>query len=91
MSEWLDEPIDTFEIKIKAVEGGVLIGLIELSPEEIKLLLSGVRAQLIEIMKDIEKKTGVIKNILPDGSLEIIDKDGNRFIRPPLPWEIESN
>jgi hypothetical protein len=42
-------------------------------------------------MKDIEKKAGVIKNILPGGSLEIIDNDGNRFIRPPLPWEIESN
>lgn len=87
----MSKPLDTFDIKINAVEGGVLMGLIDVQPESIKLPLSGVRAQLIKIMKDIEKSTGVIKNILPDGNLEIIDSDGNRFVRPPLSWEIEGN
>lgn len=87
----MSEQALTFNLKINAYEGGLLIGLIDLYGDAFKLPLSGVRAQLIKIVKDIEKKTGVIKKILPDGNLEIIDKDGNRFVRPPLPWEIEGN
>jgi len=41
--------------------------------------------------RDIEKTDGVTKNLLPNGMLEITDVDGNRIIRAPYSWEVESN
>lgn len=80
-----------YTIKLNAFEAGVLMGMIEGAEELIKPSLSGVRSQLIAMKKDIEKAEGVVKKILPNGMLEIIDDDGNRITRPPYSWEIEGN
>ncbi|GAI77445.1 unnamed protein product, partial [marine sediment metagenome] len=70
---------------------GVLMGMIEGAEERVKPSLSGVRSQLIALKKDIEKTVGVVKKILPNGMLEISDRDGNTIIRAPYSWEIEGN
>ena len=80
-----------YSISLNAFEAGVLMGMIEGAEERIKPSLSGVRSQLIAMKKDIEKAEGVVKKILPNGMLEIIDDDGNRIVRPPYSWEIEGN
>lgn len=81
----------TYTISITAFEGGVLMGMIEGAEERLRPSLIGVRQQLIAMKKDIEKADDVTKTILPNGMLEIKDKDGNRIIRPPYSWEIERN
>lgn len=80
-----------FTIRVNAFEAGVLISFIEnLGPPE-RQSISGLRRQLIAIRKEIDKLTGVVKTLLPDGRLETIDADGNRFVRPPYSWEVEGN
>jgi len=80
-----------YSISLNAFEAGILMGMIEGAEERIKPSLSGVRSQLIAMKKDIEKAEGVMKKILPNGMLEIIDDVGNRITRPPYSWEIEGN
>lgn len=83
--------LPTYTIQVNAFEAGVLMGMIEGAEERVKPSLSGVRSQLIALKKDIEKAEGVVKKILPNGMLEIIDDDGNRIIRLPYSWEVEGN
>lgn len=83
--------LPTYTIEVNAFEAGVLMGMIEGAEDRTKPSLKGVRGQLIAMKRDIEKANGVVKNILPNGMLEIKDKDGNRIIRPPYSWEIEGN
>lgn len=81
----------TYSITVNVFEAGVLMGMIEVAEERIKPSLSGVRSQLIAMKRDIEKANGVVKKLLKSGMLEITDVDGNKIIRPPYSWEIESN
>ena len=83
--------LPTYTIEVNAFEAGVLMGMIEGVEDRIKPSLKGVRAQFIVMKRDIEKGDGVVKNILPNGMLEIKDIDGNRIIRAPYSWEIEGN
>ena len=83
--------LPTYSISVNAFEAGVLMGMIEGAEERIKPPLSGIRSQLIAMKKDVEKADGVVKKLLRNGMLEIKDEDGNRIIRPPYSWEIESN
>ena len=83
--------VPKYTLQVDAFEAGMLMGMIEGAEERVKPSLRGVRSQLIAMKKDIEKAGGITKNILPDGRLEITDEDGNRIIRPPYSWEIESN
>jgi len=83
--------LPTYSISVNAFKAGVLMGMIEGAEERVKPSLSGVRGQLIVMKKDIEKAEGVVKNLLPNGMLEITDEDGNRIIRPPYSWEVEGN
>jgi len=83
--------LPNYTLTVNAFEAGVLMGMIESAEERFKPSLSGVRSQLIAMKKDIEKADGVVKKLLPNGMLEIIDEDGNRIIRPPYSWEIEAN
>ena len=87
----MSKQMPTYSITVNAFEAGVLMGMIEESEELTKPALSGVRSQLIAMKKDIEQANGVVKKLLPDGRLEITDKDGNRIVRPPYSWEIEGN
>ena len=77
-----------YTIKMNAFEAGVLMGMLENSPEP---ALSRVRQQLIVMKRDIERAEGVVKTLLPSGLLEIKDADGNLIIRPPYSWEVEGN
>ncbi len=83
--------LPTYTIEVNAFEAGVLMGMIEGAEDRLKPSLSGVRSQLIAMKRDVEKAEGVVKNLLPNGMLEITDDDGNRIIRAPYSWEIESN
>lgn len=83
--------LPTYTIQVNAFEAGALMGMIESAEDRIKPSLSGVRGQLIAMKRDIEKTDGVTKNLLPNGMLEITDVDGNRIIRAPYSWEVESN
>ncbi len=83
--------LPTYSITFDAFEGGVLMGLIEGAEERVQHSIPGVRSQLIAMKRDIEKADGVVKKLLPNGMLEIKDKDGNRIIRAPYSWEIEGN
>ena len=83
--------LPTYSITVNAFEAGVLMGMIEGAEERVKPSLSGVRSQLVAMKRDIEKAEGVVKNLLPNGMLEITDEDGNRIIRPPYSWEVEGN
>ena len=83
--------LPTYQIQVNAFEAGVLMGMIEGAEERIKPSLRGVRGQLIAMKRDIEKADGVMKKLLPNGMLEIVDVDGNRILRPPYSWEIENN
>lgn len=83
--------LPNYTIQVNAFEGGLLMGIIENAEAHIKPALSGVRSQLIALKRDIEKTDGVTKNLLPDGRIEIKDGDGNRIIRFPYSWEVESN
>jgi len=83
--------LPTYNIQVNAFEAGVLIGIIEGAEEHLKPSLRGVRSQLIAMKRDIEEACGVVKNILPNGMLEIKDTDGNRIIRHPYSWEVEGN
>jgi len=83
--------LPTYTIQMNAFEAGVLMGMIEGAEERIKPSLSGVRSQLIAMKKDVERAVGVVKKLLPNGMLEIVDVDGNRILRPPYSWEIENN
>jgi len=83
--------LPTYSISVNPFEAGVLMGMIEGAEERVKPSLSGVRSQLIAMKKDIEKAEGVVKKILPNGMLEISDRDGNTIIRAPYSWEIEGN
>lgn len=80
-----------YTLTVNPFEAGALMGMIESAEERIKPSLSGVRSQLIEMKRDIEKANGVTKAFLSNGMLEIKDVDGNRIIRPPYSWEIEAN
>ena len=70
----------TFTIKVNALEADALMGLIENLDPRVRQSISGLRRQLIAIHKEIEKATGVVKTLLPDGRLEIKDADGNRIV-----------
>jgi hypothetical protein len=84
--------LPVYTIKVDALQAGILIGLIETSPEPaFKLAMEGVFSQLIALKRDAEKADGVTKRLLPDGQLEITDKDGTKIIRPPYSWEIGNN
>uniref|UniRef100_A0A6M3X591 Uncharacterized protein n=1 Tax=viral metagenome TaxID=1070528 RepID=A0A6M3X591_9ZZZZ len=83
--------LPTYTIQVNAFEAGALMGMIESAEDRIKPSLSGVWGQLIAMKRDIEKADGVTKNLLPNGMLEITDVDGNRIIRAPYSWEVESN
>lgn len=83
--------LPSYTIRVNPFEAGVLMGMIEGAEERIKPALSGVRKQLVALKKDVEKAEGVVKTLLPNGMLEIIDNDGNIIIRPPYSWEIEDN
>ena len=83
--------LPTYTIEVNAFEAGVLMGMIEGAEDRVKPSLKGVRGQLIAMKRDIEKAVGVVKTLLPNGMLEIKDKDGNRIIRAPYSWEIEGN
>ncbi len=83
--------LPTYTIEVNAFEAGVLMGMIEGAEGRLKPSLTGVRGQLVAMKRDIEKADGVVKTILPNGMLEIKDADGNRIIRAPYSWEIESN
>ena len=83
--------LPNYTLTLNAFEAGVLMGMVESAEERIKPALSGIRSQLIVMKKDVEKADGVVKKLLPNGMLEIKDKDGNRIIRPPYSWEIEAN
>ena len=87
----MTEQLPTYTITVNGFEAGVLMGMIESAEERAKPSLSGIRSQLIAMKRDIEKANGVVKKLLPDGRLEMTDKDGNRIIRPPYSWEIEGN
>jgi len=80
-----------YTVTVNAFEAGVLMGMIESAEERLKPSLRGLRGQLIAMKQDIEKAEGVVKNLLPNGMLEITDEDGNRIIRPPYSWEVEGN
>jgi len=83
--------LPTYSITVNAFEAGVLMGMIEGAEERVKPSLSGVWNQLVAMKRDIEKAEGVVKNLLPNGMLEITDGDGNRIIRAPYSWEVEGN
>lgn len=83
--------LPTYTITLNAFEAGVLMGLIEDAGDRVKHRIPGVRRQLIVMKKDIENADGVVKTLLPNGMLELRDKDGNRIIRAPYSWEIEGN
>lgn len=83
--------IPTYTLQVNAFEAGVLMGMIEKEVARVRNPLSNVWSQLIALKRDVEKADGVTKKLLPDGRLEIIDVDGNRIVRPPMSWEIESN
>ena len=82
-------PIHTIEVN--TFEAGVLMGMIEGAEDRLKPSLKRVFEQLVAMKRDIEKAEGVVKTILPNGMLEIKDKDGNRIIRAPYSWEVEGN
>lgn len=83
--------LPNYTLTVNAFEAGVLMGMIESAEERLKPSLWGVRGQLIAMKRDTEKAQGVVKNLLPNGMLEITDEDGNRIIRPPYSWEVEGN
>ena len=83
--------LPAYTITVNAFEGGVLMGMIEEAEDRLKPSLKGVRGQLIAMKRDIEKANGVVKKLLPNGMLEIKDKDGNRIIRAPYSWEVDGN
>ena len=83
--------LPTYTVTVNAFEAGVLVGIIEGAEERLKPSLRGVRSQLIAMKRDIEKADGVVRKLLPNGMMEIIDVDGNQIIRPPYSWEIEGN
>jgi len=83
--------LPTYTVQMNAFEAGVLMGMIEKEGDRGRTPLSNVRSQLIAMKRDIEKADGVIKEILPNGMLEIKDVDGNRIIRPPYSWEVQGN
>lgn len=83
--------LPTYSITLNAFEAGVMMAMIEGSEERIKPSLSGVRRQLIALKRDVEKASGVVKKLLPNGMLEIKDEDGNLIVRPPYSWEVEGN
>ena len=83
--------LPNYTVTVSAFEAGVLMGMIESAEERLKPSLSGVRSQLIAMKRDVEKAEGVVKNLLPNGMLEITDEDGNQIIRPPYSWEVEGN
>jgi len=83
--------LQTYTIIVNPFEAGALMGMMEKEGETIKRPLSNVWQQLVVLKKAIEKANGVVKKILPNGMLEMTDKDGNRITRPPSSWEIENN
>ncbi len=83
--------LPNYTVTVNAFEAGVLMGMIESAEERLKPSLRGLRSQLVAMKRDIEKAEGVVKNLLPNGMLEITDEDGNRIIRPPYSWEVEGN
>ena len=83
--------LPTYTIEVNAFEAGVLMGMIEGAEDRIKVSLKVVFGQLVALKRDMEAATGVVKTILPNGMLEIKDRDGNLIIRPPYSWEVESN
>ncbi len=87
----MTQQLPTYTITINSFEGGVLMGMIEKEGDRAKLPMKGVLQQLVAIKQSIEKKEGVVRTLLPNGMLEIKDKEGNQIIRPPYSWEIEGN
>lgn len=83
--------LPTYSITVDAFEAGVLMGLIEGAEERVQHSIPGMRRQLIAIKRDVEKAVGVVKTLLPNGMLEIKDKDGNLIIRAPYSWEVDGN
>jgi len=80
--------LPNYTIEVNAFEAGVLMGMIEKEGGRVRSPLSNVWRQLVELKKKYEKDAGVVKRLLPNGSLEITDVYGNRIIRPPYSWEI---
>lgn len=96
--EYLDTRMEAAQVRrgaytltVSAFEAGAIIGFILNGGERDRAPLSGVWNQLVEIKRRIEKAEGITKEILPDGQLKITDPDGTIIIRPPYPWEIETN
>ncbi len=83
--------LPTYTIRLNAFEAGVLMGMIEGAEDRLKPSLRGLRSQRIAMKMIIEKDVGVTKKLLPNGMLEITDKDGTTIIRPPYSWEVEGN
>ena len=82
---------DTQTLKIKALEGGILIGLIMQAEDRSRLALDDIWRQLVALKKQAEEEAGVTKEILPGGMIRIRDRDGNVITRQPFPYEVEGN
>jgi len=76
-----------YQISVNPFEAGLSAGL----DERRKQSLSRVFKQLLDLKEEMEKEAGVVKTLLPNGLLELTDKDGNRIIRPPYSWEVKGN
>lgn len=83
--------LPTYSITVDTFEAGVLMGMIEKEGDRVRRPLSNVWMQLVELKRKVEKANGVVKKLLPNGMLELTDVDGNRIIRLPYSWEVESN
>ena len=81
----------TFSIQLTPFQAGCLITLISESDERTRTCLAGVTRQMAELLRQLQEAAGVTRKLLPDGQLELTDRDGNRLVRPPYPWEVGGN
>lgn len=79
-----------FIVKLNAFESGVLLGMID-NPKNAKQkeVLDEVMVQLIEHAKIMREEAGVTVMHLPNGLLQLQDRDGNTIVREPYEWEKE--
>jgi hypothetical protein len=79
-------------VKVNALEGGLLLGLIECHlqdyPEDQKLF-ENIFKQLVEYKESAVKAAGMSQQLLPSGMLLMKDKFGNGFLRQPYSWELK--
>lgn len=78
-------------IKVSLNECGLLLGFLGYTDPQTRMMIDNVWKQLVALKKKAEEDAGVTKELLPDGMIQIIDRDGNKFTRPALPYEIELN